>query len=198
MNTKFIYWLLPFFFTTQVGQAQSIDTTIKRLKFAQIKAYLQKAPKVSPNFKAGSPFDTLKFDRVIAYDFDGEGEDGIVSGKWGKFEGGYSSGVTRQKALSQYQVNVLTDLLSNRQVYDPYGGIPGCFFPHVGLVFTYQEKIVYAIDVCLICNKLRAKPPIKASLGDGYVLAFSKMGYNNIVLLCRQLGFDYGKKKLKR
>ncbi|MCC6372715.1 MAG: hypothetical protein IT236_17050 [Bacteroidia bacterium] len=104
-----------------------------------------------------NPFDTLKYDKAIAYDFKGEGENEIVSGNNRLIE---SRKILKQSELSGIQVKRLNAILGDKK---SYGGITAaCFEPHLGIVFYKKGKIVGHISICLACNYHQSKPFIAA------------------------------------
>tara|TARA_B110000211_G_scaffold232493_1_gene296375 strand:- start:3670 stop:4701 length:1032 start_codon:yes stop_codon:yes gene_type:complete len=158
------------------------------------------ADTVHTNVKANVPFDTLQFDKVIAYDFDGSvhGYQSLID----RDNDDFVPVIRNQKALNQAQVNYLTEFLTDNKTYGNSNAF--CFEPHMAFVFYKNNKKQYLIDVCLDCNFLTSTTEIPATvftkikIGDEYeygAKGFSLKGKNNIIEISRQLELDYGKRK---
>jgi len=110
----------------------------KYLSQKKLNSYAKKAQLIQPNTVSNSPFDSLKYNKVIAYDFDGNYEPHpsvIKNSKWRRF----APVILRQKSLNQKQVDFLTNFLTNNKTY---GGSPAaCFEPHLGFVFYRDNDI---------------------------------------------------------
>lgn len=166
-----------------------------------LKEYLQNAPLVLNSKKHSAPFDTLQFDKVIAYDYEGSEE---AFGSVIK-NGSFISIIEKQQALNDNQVNYLIDdVLTSNSTYA--GGTAACFNPHLGIVFFKDLKPVMVIDICLDCNALNASIDIPASLhreisaeGESYLAAygFSDKGQKRIVKLAQELDFYYANFKIR-
>lgn len=147
------------------------------------------------------PFKNLQFNKVIAYDFDGDEEKyPTVIDKKTKL---FNPVVLRQKELNSLQIENVISFLTNNKTYGE--GTAACFVPHLALVFYQNDKCVYEVDVCLDCNYLQATTEIPATLSkkmkledgyDYYLNGFSKTGKMEIIDLCKELGLDYANYKL--
>ena len=146
------------------------------------------------------PFGILKFNKVIAYDFDGDEEQypSVINTKNKSF----NPVVLRQMELNKEQIENLISLLTDSKTYGE--GISACFRPHLGIVFYQDSELVYEVDVCLDCNYLNSTTEIPASkakktkLEDGSdfdLIGFSKTGKMNIIDFCKPLGLDYANYK---
>ena len=145
-----------------------------------------------------NPFDSIRFNKVIAYDFDGKEERNIsVVDKYG-----FSKVIKKQKNLNKEQVTFLINFLTDTLTYGQ--STAACFEPGLGIVFFNNESVVYTIDICLDCNFLHSTTIIPATQytqmdsedGTSYALdGFSQKGKNNIIELCKQLGLEYGNRQ---
>jgi len=111
-----------------------------------------------------NPFDTLHFDKVIAYDYNGMNEQPIVKdGQLIKRSEGAARAVEiyGQKELTNAQMLRFHKILGDTSTYG--GPTAACFDPHMGIVYYKKEKIVGYISICIDCNYLRASMPIPAS-----------------------------------
>jgi hypothetical protein len=178
---------------------KSIDS--KYLQVGEIQNLIHSAKKVYRYKLAKAPFDTLRYDKVIAYEFDGMEERNTTI--YSNYKG-FSAVVLRHKALNQKQVNQLTAFLSNEKTYG--SNTAACFVPKLGIVFFKDDKVTFVIDVCLDCNYLKSTTEIpasvvkKRSLGDNIEIAengFSIQGQTAIINLCKELGLEYGDRKAK-
>jgi hypothetical protein len=145
--------------------------------------------------KSFAVFDTLKYNKVIAFDFDGSEESHSEILKKLKF---YDSQITQFKPLSQIQIEKIINLLS---LSSSYGDVTAaCFNPHFGMVFYNNNKPVFQINICLECNYLESTNTIPASTSHKRMLdknieitdnGFSKNCRKNIDLLLQQLNFSH-------
>ncbi len=153
---------------------------------------------ININSKLSVPFDTLQFDKVIAYDFEGLSE--VSQSVINKQTGAFSNGISYQKVVDPENVEFLVEFLTNTKTYGE--SVAACFEPHLGIVFFKKSKVVYVIDVCLDCNFLISTTEIPATQfkkvkyedGSEYGLkGFSKFGQTKIIELSKRLGLGYGK-----
>lgn len=159
--------------------------------------YALKAPSILSIPKLNTPFDTLQFDKVIAYDFEGNEEPYPSSIKHGH----YAPVILKQQYLNKEQVTFLLTSLTNTSTYG--GTTFACFTPHLSLVFYNNDKIVNVIDICLDCNYLISRNimlsatefhKVNSGTKDEYPLnGFSNDGKQAITTLCKELGFYYAK-----
>lgn len=156
--------------------------------------YVESAPTVIPNNTLGSPFDTLKYDKVIAYDFDGRHEKYYVIEKYGWFV----NTISKQQYLTQKQTDKLVKALTNKSSYGE--STAACFEPHFAVVFFKNNKMVNQVNVCLDCNYLMSTIEIPAQSAKTIVMdsisypmnGFSKKGVKAVTSLCKELNFLYG------
>src|SRR5215213_9341081 len=83
----------------EILPAKSVNNS-KYLKEKDLLDYIPSALKIKPNPVNGAPFDSLDYDRIIAYDFEGGGKtyNNIING-----EGKFVPVIIAQKALNQQQ-----------------------------------------------------------------------------------------------
>ncbi|HLP35644.1 hypothetical protein [Lacibacter sp.] len=117
---------------------------------------------LSSNGQTKNPFLSLKFDKVIMYDYQPLGEDPSLVDKKGQL-------ITTVKIKKQIQVDTATINTFNKKVGDKksYGQVTAmCFDPHLGIVYYLKGKIVRHILVCMDCNALRSDIDIPAQHQD--------------------------------
>ncbi len=140
-----------------------------------------------------NPFDTIKYDKVIAYDYNGSPQlQIVVNGQVLPSKGR----IFKQKELTRKQVEALNKTLGDSESYG--GSTAACFDPHFGIVFFYQNKIVGHISLCLDCNRLYSTPEIAATLShktdlceECYASGFSKRARKDISRLVKELKFSH-------
>ncbi len=172
----------------------------KYLSQKTLNNYAKKAQLIQPNTSSDSPFDTLEYNKVIAYDFEGNYEPHpsvIKNSRWRR----YAPVILRQKSLNQEQVNFLTNFLTNNKTYG--GSTAACFDPHLGIVFYQNNDIQCVVNICLDCNYLESSIDIPAfhyhkinpnTEHEYSAIGFSEEGKQNIIELSKQLGFEYGER----
>lgn len=139
------------------------------------------------------PFDHLKYEKVVAYDFKGHGEHALVVD--GKFNP-YHLEIYKQMELNAAKLKELRSTLIDTSTY---GGVTAaCFEPHFALVFYQGSKVVGHINVCMQCNYLISSHTIPAVNSHAnpicnacYFHGFSKIGRKKISAYIRDLGFDH-------
>lgn len=169
----------------------------KYLQEQELIDYAAKAPSVLIIPKLNAPFNSLQFNKVIAYDFEGNEEpySSIIK------NGDYVPVILKQQHLDKQQIVLFLNTLTDTTTYGETTF--ACFNPHFSLVFYNNDKIVNVIDVCLDCNYLISRNVIlpatefhKANSGtkDEHPLnGFSNDGKQAIKTLCKELGFYYAK-----
>ncbi len=141
-----------------------------------------------------SPFDTISFDKVIAYDFDGSSE--MHQTVFDTKKNGFSPFVTKQVTLNSRAIEELTTLVTDKSTYGEE--ISACFEPHLGFVFFEGLKAKVVINVCLDCNYLTSTIPLSFqddNIVDEYPNGFSNKGIDRIINLSAQLELNYGNYK---
>ncbi len=121
-------------------------------------------------------FATVDYDKVVAYRYNGEGDNEIIDK-----EGKLYEKIEKQVILSKAQTIRLTNVLCDKSTYG--GDIAACFDPHFGLVFYKTNKPVAYISICLDCNYLVSSIKIP---NDG---GFSEDGIKKIVDFEKELNF---------
>ncbi|MGC4039361.1 MAG: hypothetical protein QM710_00805 [Flavobacterium sp.] len=180
--------------TISLPQKQS-DKFRNKLNRKTLQDYMVSTPEVKFTKKYKTPFDKLKFDKVIAYDYEGSEEPFPSVFKNGEF----IPIIEKQQALTEKQADFLIDkiLTSN----DTYGeATAACFNPHLAFVFYKNSKKVFEVDICLGCNSLISSVAIPASQfhkfkfkngQEGVADGFSKQGKKRIRGLATELDFFY-------
>jgi hypothetical protein len=185
---------------TQISRVDSLKT-IKQ--FLDSNTLISFIAKISSNIKPptnGKPFDTLDFNKVIAYEFEGSEEPyPSVINENGKFV----PVIAKQNALTQNEVNELTQLLCSSSTYGQ--STAACFVPHLGIVFYKNNKQRAQVNICLGCNYLISSIPIlaeyKKKINAGTKNEYSATGFSiegrtRIKKLCDKYGYFYEKKSM--
>lgn len=171
-----------------------IDTS-KTLKEKTLLAYIPAAGLIRPDPKNGIPFDKLDYDKIIAYDYEGNEEEyfNVINEK-GKF----IPAIIKQQSLTQEQADRILSVLTRNSAYG--GSTAACFRPHLALVFFKENKKINEIDICLDCNYLISDIEIpavthkKVNAGTEHEYAmtgFTDSGKAAIIDLCKELNFHY-------
>ncbi len=179
--------------TPEVASAK----TSSYLTAQELTEFPLQTPTISVNGRHPSPFDSIAFDRVIAYDYNDTMRPRLRI--WDREGQRWAGTVMKQKALTANQAQSVIDLLTTPSTYGH--GTASCFDPRLALIFYQGQKKVLVIDICLDCNylessvKLPAQYEKKRDLGEGqyYPLrGFSKAAQQAIVNLGKELDFYYG------
>ena len=117
-----------------------------------------------------NPYQQLKFDKVIMYEFEGGlGSDlSIVDAR-----GHIAKSATKRVVLDKENALSLTKKLGEKESF--VDEMAMCFEPHLGFVYYWRGKIVAYITVCLDCNILVSSIPLdpqkhdKFWANDGYL-----------------------------
>jgi hypothetical protein len=136
--------------------------------------------------------DTVKYDKVIAYDFEGYGDNDIVS-KGKLIE---KPKIYLEKELTLEEVKQLESIIHKKNTY---GGISAfCYDPHFGVVYYKKNKIVNYFSVCLQCNLLYSSFEIPAKklhkstvCDDCYDQGLSKKARKQFSEFIKDLGFGH-------
>jgi hypothetical protein len=171
----------------------------KYLGMSELHKYPSNTDVVKPRAKPGKPFDTLHYNRIVAYDFEGSEEPypGVLDKN-----GNFVPVILAQKLLSQAQADFIISHLANPKTYG--GATAACFRPHLGIVFYEGARAVFVVNVCLDCNFLISTSDIPAmsqgqmnagAKGEYTVpaIGFSETGKSGIRNFCTELGFHYGR-----
>lgn len=106
-------------------------------------------------FGQQKPFATLKFDKVILYDFSGGKSVGtsIIDEK-----GNLSRTIIKKVVLDEETTKILSKKLESKESYG--GGTASCFEPHLGIVYYLKSKPIAHVSICLDCNRLSSSKNI--------------------------------------
>jgi len=133
---------------------------------------------ISSKGQVQNPFQTLKFDKVIMYDFKGgKGSDLYIVDDKGQL----AKSISKNVELDKENVSRLISKLGDSKSY----GAPtsACFDPHLGIVYYAQGKIVGHITICLDCNRLYSSVEIAAQkqgkIGQGKNAYYIADGLSN-------------------
>ncbi|NOQ73205.1 MAG: hypothetical protein GQ574_14455 [Crocinitomix sp.] len=142
------------------------------------------------------PFDTLDFNKVIAYDFDGLDEH--YSTVYDPNKLGYAPVIIEQRSLTIESVDELISLLTDNSTYG--GRRAACYEPHLSFIFYKEQAVRGVVDICLDCNFLKSTLPfsneglktITFDSGGSLPLdGFSEKGVDRIIALSTRLNLDY-------
>ena len=135
-----------------------------------------------------NPYLTLKFDKVIMYDFEPSGEKG---GSIIEKNGQLTKMINKQVQLDQITFDRLNKKLGDNKSFG--GGTASCFVPHLGFVYYSGQKVVGHITICMACNRLYSSIEIAVQqqgkvgtgndsyyLGDGMSKSFRQF-LNNLL-----------------
>ena len=171
----------------------SKPSPIKYISPNSLRQYISDCQAIRSNRKARRPFNNLKYDKVIAYNYDGGEESPIDIVQQGRL----APTIKQQRSLSQLQVNKVTALLGAPETY---GEAPTfCFIPHFGLVFFKGTTVKASISICLSCNRLSSSINIPATQAHQIKIdeentypaeGFSKPGREKLTTLVNELGFS--------
>ncbi len=129
------------------------------LSLQQLAESLKRAPTLARLTKLHPPFDSLQFDKAMAYDYNGaKGEQALYIVE----EGRLAPTIVAQQPLDGHDVEALVGLLYNKRAY---GDAPAfCFEPHLGIVFYQSDSIVAHLSICISCKRLTGSPAVPAHL----------------------------------
>ena len=142
-------------------------------------------------FGQSNPFKKLKYDKVIAYEYQGEG--GLMIEKCLKNE---KEKINKTMTLTDKETEKLENILTSEKAYG--NSTMFCFDPHFAIIYFLKEKIVGTISVCLECNYLISSEKIPATelkmikISDDYsypAKGFSKNTRKEIYDFIKGIGF---------
>jgi hypothetical protein len=112
---------------------------------------------LSSKAQTTNPFDALKYDKVVFFDFEPtfKEEPRILD----------NNGKALQVIVKRVQLPsaIITDLNSRLSSKKSYGaGTAPCFVPHCGFVYYLKGKPLAQVTVCLECNRLYSTVDIPA------------------------------------
>lgn len=168
---------------------------IKGLSKAELTDYVKSSPTVEPDKSNGTPFSTLNYDKIIAYDFKGDEEmyDAPIDE-----QGNFIPILEKQQFLSQEQADKILKVLAKKSSYGEASA--ACFNPHLGLVFFKGNKKVNQISICLDCNGSTSEIDIparrhrvfnKGNDEEYSFTGFTPKGKAAVIALCREINFYY-------
>ena len=147
-----------------------------------------------------NPFLTLKFDKLIMYDFaGGKGSDLYIVDDKGQL----AKSISKQIRLEKVNITKLNKKLGEKKSY----GNPtaACFDPHLGFVYYLKGKIVGHITICLDCNRLHSSIKIIAQqqgkVGQGKEAYYISDGLSEsfrIFLNALLVKYNFSEKKKKK
>ena len=198
-DNKTITFILLIFVSFNL-KAQEIDSGKrdwkKYLSQKELSQFLDSATRIKKSNSKSLPFKNLQYDKVIAYDYEGNEE---PFGSITKNNGNFVPVVLKQKSLTQSQVEQIINVFTDKKTYGEKTA--ACFNPHMAIVFYNGNTIVFKTDICLSCNYMIATEDIPAMLhnkitfDDGsfyYSVGFTKSGKRKIKSLSKELNFFYG------
>jgi hypothetical protein len=134
--------------------------------------------------KSIDPFSTIDFDKVIAYDFAGNTEISLLDSS-----GQLTKTVTNQIILNKTQLTEFKEIIMDSTTFGELQ--PKDFYPHLGIVFYKNNKILQSLEVSLICSGMFATFPIqeldKRKYPDN---GLTEKGRVKIYNFCKELGFN--------
>jgi len=99
-------------------------------------------------------FATLKYDKVILYNFNpNQNITSIIQD-----DGKLTESITKQIVLEQSLVDALNKKLGQRGSFG--GGTRSCFLPHAGIVYYLKDTAVAYLNICMDCNRIFSNIPI--------------------------------------
>jgi hypothetical protein len=138
-----------------------------------------------------NPFEKLKYDKVVAYEYQGEG--GLIIERCLDKE---KQKIHKAINLIKKQTAKLEAILTSKKAYG--NTTMACFDPHFAVVYYLNGKKVGTISICLDCNYLIASEKIPATelkmikVSDDYsypAKGFSKNTRKELHKYIKDLGF---------
>jgi len=142
-------------------------------------------------FGQSNPFKKLKYDKVVAYEYQGEGRLLIENCLKNEIEK-----INKTITLTKEQTDRLENILTSEKGYG--NSTMSCFDPHFAIIYYLNEKIVGTINICLDCNYLISSEKIPATelkmikISDDYsypAKGFSKNTRKEIYDYIKGIGF---------
>ncbi len=139
-----------------------------------------------------NPFNSLEYDKVMAYEYQGEG--GLQIEACLKDD---NEKISNTIELTNSQVEELEAILTSDKSYGTTTA--SCFDPHLAIVYYSNNKIVASVSICLDCNYLISSLDIPATtkkqikVNDDYsypAKGFSPLARKGIHGFCKQIGFE--------
>src|SRR5258705_6848046 len=110
-----------------------ITTFMTLLAFLAIRCHNSGPHTFDDPYNSNNVFAPVNYDKVVAYDYNGEGDINIIDK-----EGNLAERIKSQKELTKSQIIRFTNTLCDRSTYG--GDIAACFNPHLGIVFYKESK----------------------------------------------------------
>lgn len=141
-----------------------------------------------------NPFKDLKYDKIVAYDFEGRGDLEIIEGNK------LNKSARNPKELTKEQADIFISAITDTATYG--GNNAACFDPHMGVVFYNGNAIVAHVSICFECNSLASSAYLPAEYynlhaweGKNYyqtriLHGFSPAGHKKLKQLCGTLGLS--------
>ena len=138
-----------------------------------------------------NPFDSISYDKVIAYEFQGDGGRLIQHCLENERDK-----ISKTIELSNNQVELMELTLTSNSSYG--STTASCFDPHLALIYYKDEKVQATVDICLECNYLISSIEIPAishemiRISEDYsypAKGFSKLARKSIHQFCTEIGF---------
>jgi hypothetical protein len=139
-----------------------------------------------------NPFERLKYDKVVAYEFQGEGGLDIET-----CLSEYPDRKNGEVELPDSIVQQIESILCSDSAYGQ--STSACFDPHLGIVYYLNEEVVAAVSICLECNYLESSVFIPSTeqtmieVSDNFsypARGFSKETRKGIYDFCLSIGFE--------
>jgi hypothetical protein len=133
--------------------------------------------------KSVDPFSSIEFDKVIAYDFAGDTDIPLLDSN-----NQLTKTVSKQVQLDTVQLNEFRKIIMDSTTFGELQ--PKDFYPHFGIVFYKNNRIIQSLEVSLICSGMFATFPIqeldkKKDPENG----LTEKGKEKIYYFCKTLGF---------
>jgi len=138
-----------------------------------------------------NPFAKLKYDKVIAYEFNGTAGwtiDIVLERDRSRFE--------QQRILTETQTLEFEKIISKSGAYGQ--ATAACFDPHFAIVYYNKNEVVAQVDICLMCNYLTSSIKIpsqwevlydKGTEFERPARGFSKSTRKKLDSFIKELGF---------
>lgn len=169
------------------------------LSKSELVDYLSNAPTINKIENCVFPFDSVEYDKVIAYDINGRHERYMsVNDAFLPNIPLQTPTILKQAALTQKELDFLMSFILENETYGEQSS--ACFEPSMALIFFKNNEVVFNITICLDCNASYPTIPIPAMefskqyFDDGSYYSFggySNKGIKKIVKLAKMLSLGY-------
>lgn len=182
---------------------ENVEKSAEFLSQEMLIKYRDEAKTIEFPYKKFGLGDSLKFNKVIAYEVDGISlaEDGEYHESVYIKDDEYSRKIKNQRELNHKEIEKLLTIFTSEKYF---GGMSAlCFDPRLGFIFYHNSEVVNVLDICLDCNNVYGKRRFlpfefyykhkEMNRGfTGFSTAFNEKGYEGITALCKDLNFEYG------